>query len=104
MIDRYLKSLGEFMGKRDAAAIGAAFLAALAIYSFLQTLVETMIEPMVAAIFDEPEVYALHFTISGNAFRYGTALVALILLALVFVLVAIVAKARRDPEGSSPRA
>jgi large-conductance mechanosensitive channel len=89
------------MGKRDAAAIGAAFLAALAIYSFLQLLVEAMIEPLVAVIFDEPEVFAIHFTISGKAFLYANVLVGLILLALAFLVVAIVAKAHRDPEDSS---
>jgi large-conductance mechanosensitive channel len=99
----YLTSLKALVEKGDAAAIGAAFLVALAIYSFLQTLVEAMIEPLVAAIFDEPEVYAMHFTISGNAFRYGSVLVGLILLALVFVVVAVIGKARQGVEGRSTK-
>ncbi len=104
MVNGYLKSLRAFMERGDAVAIATAFLVALAVYSFLQTLVEAMIEPLVAAIFDEPEVYSLHFTIGGNALRYGSVLIALILLGLVFAVVAGVSRIYKGAVGRSDEA
>jgi large-conductance mechanosensitive channel len=101
MIKAYSKSLGEFMMRGDAIAIAAAFLIALAVYSFLQTLVEALVAPAVAALFDKPDIYVLNFTINGNDFRYGSVLVGLILLALAFVVVAVVGKVRPGAEGRS---
>lgn len=101
MIKAYSKSLKEFIGRGDAIVVAAAFLIALAVYSFLQTLMEGLVAPAIAALFDEPDIYLLHFTINGSDFRYGSVLVGLILLALAFVVVAVVGKARQDAESRS---
>lgn len=101
MIQAYSKSFREFMMRGDTIVIAAAFLIALAVYFFLQTLMEGLIAPAVAALFDEPDIYLLSFTINGSDFRYGTVLVGLILLVLVFAVVAVVAKASQGAEDSS---
>ena len=101
MIKAYSKSLREFMLKGDTLAIAVAFLVALAVYSFLQTLVEGLIAPAIAALFDRPDIYLLNFTINGSDFLYGNVLIGLILLALVLVVVAVVGKARRGAESRS---
>jgi large-conductance mechanosensitive channel len=101
MIESYLKSLREFVTKGDSIAIAAAFLIALAVYSFLQTLMDGLVAPAIAALFDEPDIYLLHFTLGGNDFLYGNVLVGSILLALVFVAVAVVARARQSEASRS---
>jgi len=101
MIESYLKTLREFVLKGDPIAIGAAFLLALAVYSFLQTLVEGLVAPAIAALFDKPDIYLLHFTINGSDFPYGSVLVGLILLVLVFVVVAALGKVRQAAESRS---
>ena len=103
MIKAYSKSLQEFIGRGNAIVIAAAFLVALAAFYFLQTLMEGLVAPAIAALFDEPDIYALHFTINNSDFRYGEVLVGLILLALAVVVVAVVGKASQGAESSSTR-
>lgn len=85
----------------EAITIAAALLMALAIYSFLQTLVEAMIDPLVAAIVDEPSLIALRFTVNGNEVSYGSALIGLILLVLAFAVLVGLGKVRQRVEGGS---
>jgi large-conductance mechanosensitive channel len=101
MIKRYWKSLEELMRRGDAIAIAAALLLSLAVYSFLQTLVEGLVAPAIAALFDKPDIYLLRFTVNGSDFPYGAVLVGLILLVLAFVVVAALAKFRQDAESRS---
>jgi large conductance mechanosensitive channel len=104
MIKTYLKSFEGLVTRGSTIAIGAAFLMALAIYDFLITVVEGLVAPAVAALFGKPDIYLLDFTINGSAFQYGSVLVGLILLALVFVVVALIGKARQDAEARSTEA
>lgn len=101
MIKTYLKGFEELVARGSTIAIGAGFLMALAIYDFLGTVVEGLVAPAVAALFDKQDIYLLNFKINGNAFQYGSVLVGLILLALIFVVVAVIGKARQDAEGRS---
>lgn len=101
MIKAYSKSLREFTMRGDAIVIAAAFLMALAVYSFLQTLVEGLVAPAIAALFNKSDIYLLTFTIDGSDFRYGSVLVGLILLALVFLVVAVAGRSREDAERRS---
>lgn len=103
MIKAYSKSLREFIARGDAIVIAAAFFIALATYSFLQTMMEALVAPAISALFDEPDIYLLYFTINGNEFRYGNVLAGLILLALAFVVVAVVGKFSQGAESSSTR-
>lgn len=101
MIERYAKSLEELILRGGALAIAAALLMALAVYSFLQTLVEGLVAPAIAALFDEPDIYLLHFTVNGSDFRYGTVLAGFVLLVLAFVVVAVLSRIRQDAERRS---
>ena len=101
MIKAHSKSVGELLMSGGAIPIAIAFLVALAVYSFLQTLVEGLVAPAIAALFDKSDIYLLHFTINGSDFQYGSVLVALILLALVFVVVAVAGKVGQDAESRS---
>ena len=99
-----ISNLREFVPKGDAAVLAAALLIALAVYFFLQTLVEGLIAPAVAAIFGEPNIQLLSFTVNGSVFSYGSVLTGLILLALALLVVVALGKARRATGSRSTEA
>jgi large conductance mechanosensitive channel len=101
MIRLYSKSLRDFIMRGDAISIAAAFLMAMAVYFFLQTLVEGLVAPAIAALLGKADIYLLSFRINGSDFRYGSVLIGLIVLALVFVVVAVVGKTRQGAESRS---
>jgi large-conductance mechanosensitive channel len=92
------KSLKSLLLKGDLVAVAAALFIGLAAYFFVQAVVEGLIGPLIAAIFDEPGLYSLGFTIGSAEFGYGSVLSALIVL--VFAVLAAVAldRLRRDAE------
>lgn len=89
------------MLKGDLLATAAALLLALAAYFFLQMLVEGLIAPLIAAIFSEPGLYALSFSIGETEFGYGSVLTGLILLILAIAVAALVVKAHQGAESRS---
>jgi large-conductance mechanosensitive channel len=99
MLKKYSKSLRGMLASGDLFALGAALLLALATFYFLQALVEGLLAPAVAAIFDEPGLYALKFTIGGTEFGYGSVLTGLILLLSALVVVALLGKLRSGEGG-----
>lgn len=101
MITANLKRLKEFMLKGDATGTAAALLIALAIYFFLQSIVEGLIAPVLAAPFGEPSLHLVGFTVNGSEFAYGTVLIGLIVLILAGVLVAVLSQARLGAESGS---
>ncbi len=101
MIKNRSGNFRELLLKGDLFAIAAALLMALAVYFFLQTLVEGLIAPAIAALFSEPGLYALSFTVNGAEFGYGSVLSALILLGLVVGLVAALSRARQGFDSRS---
>ncbi|HEU4599270.1 MAG TPA: MscL family protein, partial [Solirubrobacterales bacterium] len=101
MIRESLKEFSRPVLRGDVFATAAALLMALAAFYFLQSLVDGLIAPAVAAILSEPRLYALSFTVGESEFDYGIVLTALILLVLAFVVVALLSKARRGAESRS---
>jgi large-conductance mechanosensitive channel len=85
----------------DLFGIAAALLLALATFFFLQMLVEGLIGPAIAAVFSEPGLYALSFSVNHAEFGYGSVLSALIMLALAIAIVVLVSRAREGADGRS---
>lgn len=82
--------------------IAASLLVALAAYFFLQTVVEGLISPAIAVIFDEPGgLYTMTFSIDGTDFGYGSVLSALVVLVLALVVVAWAGKVRHASDDRS---
>ncbi|HEX6781445.1 MAG TPA: hypothetical protein VF125_05375 [Solirubrobacterales bacterium] len=100
MFERYAKSLKVLLSRGDGLAFAAALLLALGVYFFLQTLVEGLISPIVAAVLNEPSIHMLGFTINGSEFSYGSVIAGLILLVLVFAVAATASRAGNDDRGS----
>jgi large conductance mechanosensitive channel len=91
---------GNVVDLAIAVVIGAAFGAVI------NAFVENLLTPLIAAIFGEPDFSALHFTINGSVFLYGSFINALItfvtVAAAVFFFVvkpinALQARAKTEP-------
>jgi large conductance mechanosensitive channel len=91
---------GNLVDLAVAVIIGVAFAAVI------NSLVEDMITPLIAAIAGEPDFSALQFTINESTFRYGNfinqLLTFVLIAAVVFFLVirpvtALVARYRTEP-------
>lgn len=101
MIEGSSRIAKKVLASGDLFTLAAALLMALAVYFFLQTLVEGLIAPFIAVVFSEPGIYALTFSLDGTEFGYGAVLSALILLVLVFLVVAGAAKFRQASDDRS---
>lgn len=90
---RMLKDFGELLMRANLLALALAFLLAWATYTFLETLVGSLILPAIAFIFGQPNIQFLSFTIGGTEFSYGALIYAAIVLGLtaatIFVLSAL---------------
>lgn len=97
-----MESVKKALRDGDLFTIAASLLVALAAYFFLQTLVEGLISPAVAVIFDEPGgLYTMTFSIEGTDFGYGSVFSALIVLVLAFLVVAWAGRFRQASDGRS---
>jgi large conductance mechanosensitive channel len=81
----------DFAVKGDLIALAVAFVMALAFVTVVNSLVETIIMPIVGIIFGEPSFNGLTWTVNDSIIYYGsflTALVRFLAIALgVFFLV-----------------
>jgi large conductance mechanosensitive channel len=94
-------SLKSLLLKGDLVAVAAALLVGMAAYFFIQAVVEGLIGPLIAAIFDESGLYSLGFNIGSAEFGYGYALSALIVLVLAVIAVVALDRVRGGAEWPS---
>jgi large conductance mechanosensitive channel len=73
-----LKGFKDFALKGNLIEVAVGLVMALAIFALVQSLIENLITPLIAAIVGEPEFGALSFTINGSEFLYGNFINALI--------------------------
>lgn len=76
-----LQGFRNFAFKDDLITAAVGLVMALATFTLVSALVEGLITPIILAIFGEPDVFDLSFTINGAEFQYG----AVISAALTFV-------------------
>jgi large-conductance mechanosensitive channel len=95
------KSLRSLLLKNDLVAVAAALLIGLAAYSFVQAVVDGLIGPLIAAVFNESGLHSLGFTIGSAEFGYGYVLSALIVLVLAIVAVVALDRVRGGAERPS---
>jgi large conductance mechanosensitive channel len=92
-----------FMLKGDLITVAVGLVMALATYGLVNTLVEGLITPIIAAIFGEPSFSGLSFTINESEFLYGAVISAAIVLvttaAAVYFLIVLPYEAYRDHRG-----
>lgn len=80
-----------FLLRGNLVALAVAVVIGVAFNDLIQSLVENLITPLIAAIGGQPDFSALEFTVNGSTFGYGlfiNALIAfLVIAAVVFFLV-----------------
>ena len=106
-----MKGFKEFIMRGNVIDLAVALVLGLAITEIISAIVENLINPLIAAIFGEPDFGTLSFTINGSRFAYGdflnAALTFVIVAAVVFFLVVrpvnvLMARMRTEPDIETP--
>jgi len=101
-----LKEFREFILRGNLVDLAVAVVIGTAFTAVVNSLVKSMITPLIAAIGGEPNFSDLTFTVNGSVFRYGefinALLTFLIVAAVLFFLVikpvnALLARMRTEP-------
>ena len=81
-----LKEFRDFLLRGNLLEIAVGLVLALAFTMVVNSLVEDLLTPLIAAIFGKPDFSGLTFTINESTFRYGeflNAVIAFLLIAAV---------------------
>ena len=101
-----LREFKEFLFRGNIVELAVAFVMGVAFAAVINSLVENLVMPLIAAIIGKPDFSDLTFTINDAVFRYGAFLTAVIqfvaVAAAVFFFVvkpvdAMLARRRREP-------
>jgi large conductance mechanosensitive channel len=100
------RDLKKYLLRPDLLTLTIGFLLALALFTLVETLVRSMISPIVAAFFGEPGIDFKSFTINHSEFLYGALISAVLIFVValfaVWMLVVLHRKAAA-PTGEHPR-
>jgi large conductance mechanosensitive channel len=101
-----LREFKEFLFRGNIVELAVAFVMGVAFAAVINSLVENLVMPVIAAIIGKPDFSDLTFTINDAVFRYGAFLTAVIqfvaVAAAVFFFVvkpvdAMLARRKREP-------
>jgi large conductance mechanosensitive channel len=101
-----VKDFKAFLLRGNLVDMAVGIVIGLAFGAVVTSFVSSLLTPLIAAIFGNPDFSTLSFTINGSKFRYGVflnALISFVLIAIVlFFLVvkpvnALVARSRSEP-------
>jgi large conductance mechanosensitive channel len=101
-----LREFKEFLFRGNIIELAIAFVMGVAFAAVINSLVENLVMPVIAAIIGKPDFSDLTFTINDAVFRYGAFLTAVIqfvaVAAAVFFFVvkpvdAMLARRKREP-------
>ena len=101
-----LREFKEFLFRGNIVELAVAFVIGVAFAAVINSLVENLVMPVIAAVIGKPDFSDLTFTINDAVFRYGAFLTAVIqfvaVAAAVFFFVvkpvdAMLARRKREP-------
>jgi large conductance mechanosensitive channel len=107
-----LEEFRQFLFRGNIVDLAVAVVIGVAFTALINSLVENIITPIIAAVFGQPDFSALNFTINDSVFRYGAFLNAVFafvsVAAAVFFFVvkpmaAITARRTTEPEAPPAR-
>lgn len=73
-----LKEFKDFIARGNLVELAVAVVIGVAFGELINSLVENLMTPVIAAMFGQPDFSGLSFTINGSVFAYGSFLNALI--------------------------
>jgi large conductance mechanosensitive channel len=107
-----LKEFRDFLLRGNLIELAIAFVMGLAFAALVNSFIENLVMPIIAAIVGKPDFRDLHFTIHDAVFRYGSfitdaiqfvAIAAAVFFFIVKPVQAILARRRtRDSEEDAP--
>ena len=101
-----IKEFKDFLFRGNIVELAVAFVMGLAFATVVNSLVENLVMPIIAAIIGKPDFRSLTFTINDSVFRYGSFLTDVIQFAAIgaavffFVVKPVqmmLARGRREP-------
>ncbi|HEY3484039.1 MAG TPA: MscL family protein [Ilumatobacteraceae bacterium] len=99
-----LKEYKEFINKGDVIMVAVALVMALYFKAIVDQIIEALIKPLVALIFNADDIRAIDFTISGTTFPIGLVFGAIIDFIAVAVILFFIVKAYNRWKASEPAA
>jgi len=78
-----LQEFKDFLMKGNLVELAVAFVMGLAFAAVINSLVDNLVMPIIAAVIGKPDFSALTFTINDSVFRYGAFLTDLIAFAAI---------------------
>ena len=97
-----LKEYKEFISKGDVVMVAVALVMALYFKAIVDQVIEALIKPLIALIFNADDLRAIDFTISGTTFPIGLVFGALIDFVAVAVILFFIVKAYNHWKASEP--
>jgi large conductance mechanosensitive channel len=107
-----LEEFKDFLMKGNLVELAVAFVMGLAFAAVINSLVDNLVMPIIAAVIGKPDFSALTFTINDSVFRYGAFITDVIqfvaIAAAVFffivkpVQLALAQRSGRDAEEEAP--
>jgi large conductance mechanosensitive channel len=102
-----VKGFRDFLLKGDLITAAVGLVMALATFALTETLVSSLITPLIGAVIGEPDFGSLSFTINHSVFRYGAFIDALIVFvgtaAAVYFFVIVPYKRYQEIRGVSAK-
>lgn len=105
-----VREFREFMTRGNIVDFAIAVVIGTAFAALVKAFVDSLLTPLIAAIFGEPDFSKLSFTINGSVFAYGVFINALITFVAIaaavffFVVKPLNALAARRSKGEEPAA
>ena len=107
-----LTEFKDFLMKGNLIELAVAFVMGIAFAAVINSLVDNLVMPIIAAVIGEPDFSSLTFTINDSVFRYGAFITDVIqfvaIAAAVFVFIvkpvqlAVAQRPARDAEQEAP--
>jgi len=101
-VKNLLKEYKEFISKGDVIMVAVALVMALYFKAIVDQIIEALIKPLIALIFNADDIREVDFTISGTTFPIGLVFGAIIDFVAVAVILFFIVKAYNRWKASEP--
>jgi large conductance mechanosensitive channel len=103
-VKKYIDEFKEFINKGDVVTVAVGLVMALYFKAIVDAILAGVINPIIAAIFGEPDIFAIGFTINGATFSIGLIITAIINFLVVAAILFLIVKAYNNFKRTAPAA
>jgi large conductance mechanosensitive channel len=103
-LKKYVDEFKEFINKGDVVTVAIGLVMALYFKAIVDAILDGLVTPIIAAIFGEPDIFNMGFTINGATFSIGLVINAIINFVVVAAILFVIVKAYNDFKRTAPEA